>query len=871
MRSARFKIVLNQLLVTVLLIASGNSDALEQTLSLSASSLTGTTDGGPIEIIVYYSQLESSQKSTGIGFALHYDAAAFSVISPIDAGLVMGGLGVTQQAESLEQLQGDTINLDRVIRSAYASFQSPPDFPSFSSGEAAIIFPIELLRVFLKPKADYQGLSRLVLTGETGPGNELVLDDQGINIRKGPLFTSVPVSITLVAARGQDLTISNPAIQNFLSTAAAVNFASEPVITQHDAPSVFAAGSETRITFIATDDDGRISEVSALITVIEPSVENDSDGDQMNDRFEVDYGLDPNRPDAEEDLDGDGRNNLAEYVAGSNPRADDISPMITAPADRSLDAFGPLTQVDIGLATAQDALDGAVMAVPNTTGPFAPGRHEVLWRATDAAGNSAETIQTIQIRPQVSLSQPRRMAEGDITIVHVYLNGDAPSYPVEVPILLTGSAALGTDYDVSARTVVIESGRRGSIELSSYTDTTIEGEERVEIVLDIPSRNAILSNNITTQILIVEEPVAPALTLTIQQNEAAGRRVWSGGGKVTITLKIEDPNGVHTVDWSQTNNNLVRIDAESQLAFTFDPNNLPEGGFEVIALVSDSEINSERFEVRRLIWISQNPVMTDIDADGVPDEVSGEVRPNMIALSAETDGRAVYTEAGYLITIGDVAMANGLDGILIDEDMVAQFGENGLNAPLDGDDEAFNYPLGVFDFDLSGILIPGGTVSLIIPLGIGVPDSAQYRKYMQGTGWSAFTADSLNRIASARGEGGTCPMVGSDFYQPGLQAGHRCLELKIEDGGPNDADGQANGVIADPSGVAEPVPTESTPTSSGTTPPVASASGGGGGCSMRSGSNDWGLVVLLLFLCVQISLRHRVGLSRRKAEKRQNA
>ena len=54
---------------------------------------------------------------------------------------------------------------------------------------------------------------------------------------------------------------------------------------------------------------------------------------------------------------------------------------------------------------------------------------------------------------------------------------------------------------------------------------------------------------------------------------------------------------------------------------------------------------------------------------------------------------------------------------------------------------------------------------------------------------------------------GTCPEPGSSAYAPGLPTADGmseqtiCLELLIEDGGPNDMDGFANGTV-DPSGIA---------------------------------------------------------------------
>src|SRR5690606_11810863 len=65
-----------------------------------------------------------------------------------------------------------------------------------------------------------------------------------------------------------------------------------------------------------------------------------------------------------------------------------------------------------------------------------------------------------------------------------------------------------------------------------------------------------------------------------------------------------------------------------------------------------------------------------------------------------------------------------------------------------------------------------------------------------------FVSNSNNQLMSSAGEPGYCPPPGDSSWQSGLTAGHRCVQLTIEDGGPNDADGLANGSIVDPGGIA---------------------------------------------------------------------
>ncbi len=62
--------------------------------------------------------------------------------------------------------------------------------------------------------------------------------------------------------------------------------------------------------------------------------------------------------------------------------------------------------------------------------------------------------------------------------------------------------------------------------------------------------------------------------------------------------------------------------------------------------------------------------------------------------------------------------------------------------------------------------------------------------------------DDNNGLASAPGEKGICPPPGDEAFTEGLTEGHWCVQLTIEDGGPNDADGNINQSIDDTGGLA---------------------------------------------------------------------
>jgi len=101
---------------------------------------------------------------------------------------------------------------------------------------------------------------------------------------------------------------------------------------------------------------------------------------------------------------------------------------------------------------------------------------------------------------------------------------------------------------------------------------------------------------------------------------------------------------------------------------------------------------------------------------------------------------------------------------------------------------------------VSNIPVPGNTVLVVMTQLNAIPANAVYRKEIGGL-WSEFGEDANNTISSAPGTLGVCPPPGSDTYESGLTEGDYCVQLGIEDGGVNDADGVADGKIIDPGGV----------------------------------------------------------------------
>jgi hypothetical protein len=193
---------------------------------------------------------------------------------------------------------------------------------------------------------------------------------------------------------------------------------------------------------------------------------------------------------------------------------------------------------------------------------------------------------------------------------------------------------------------------------------------------------------------------------------------------------------------------------------------------------------------------------TDSDGDGIPDYLdaqdgtagAGNLIPDQTVNMASS--HLLESNPGTTLIRGQSATSAGRFGALVTDDDIEQFGGSGGTAPLNGGD-SLEHATGVYDFEVHG-LVPGATANIVIPLQTGIPKNAVYRKFDPASGWKDFVTDSKNKIYSAVGAQGACPEPGSNLYSSGLNYLDNCIELVIEDGGPNDSDGAVNGAVADP-------------------------------------------------------------------------
>ena len=545
----------------------------------------------------------------------------------------------------------------------------------------------------------------------------------------------------------------------------------------------------------------------------------DDDNDGMPDGFESDNGLDPlDSDDAASDADSDGVSNLDEYLANTDPTVDDYPPSLRVPEDIVVVSQGPLTSVDLGEASAFDLKDGNIVPDVDNAGPFPPGRNEVTWSAVDQAGNTSSALQNIDVIPLITISGDEVVVEGGGGAFAIALNGAPVAYPVEVSLEVAGTAESPTDHSMTDQTIVLAEGQQATVAFSTVDDGAGEGPEVFTVTLNSPLGAVVGSPN-EVSVTIGELNVAPKLSLTILQNGDPVPLIYTDQGEVTIRVSVDDPNpqDSHSIDWSATDNRLSRSVGDNKaMDFVFDPTELLEGVYKVAVTVSDDGM--EPLEAVAAMALSVRAIApdlsddTDTDGDGVYDSVEGlgdsdgdripdylDDSDDASALPTGDGSGPIQSPDGTQMSLGDVAVFSGAANADLTLDDIESFADSVGGA--DASDDEYYYTRGIFDFEVAG-LSSGESVEIVIPVKAPLLEDSVYRKYDIAEGWSQFVEDHANRLSSAPGELGVCPAPGSSSYLDGLIAGSYCVQLTIEDGGLNDQDAMANGVVKDPGGVA---------------------------------------------------------------------
>ncbi|WP_430458216.1 Ig-like domain-containing protein [Rheinheimera sp.] len=479
-------------------------------------------------------------------------------------------------------------------------------------------------------------------------------------------------------------------------------------------------------------------------------------------------------------------------------------PVITVPADITTNATALFTRVPLGTATAVDR-NGRRLRVGLINGSlfFAPGEHIVYWQATDSEGNTATKAQNVRVNPLVSLSKDQLVTEGNEVEVQVLLNGPAPVYPVSVPYTVSGNAG-GNDHTLTSGVAEISSGLSAIIRFNVLEDGVAEASEDIVVTLDSSVNRG---SKRSSRIQISEANVAPVVSLNVQQKVENRLTVSAADGVVTVTATVTDSNPQDQLSGVWNGGTLQNSSAD-QSQFSFDPAQHSPGLYQISYTATDT--GTPNLSATSQVFVVVRPALptlgttdsdgdlipdnqegfADSDADGIPDYQDAISECNV--MPTELLGQTQFVaegDPGVCLRLGTVAASTDAGGLQIAKDAI------------ETDKAAVNIG-GIFDFIAYGLPEQGKSYSLVIPQRLPVPANAVYRKYNDVTGWVDFVSNERNSLSSAAGERGFCPPPGGSQWSAGLTEGHWCVQVRVEDGGPNDADGIANSAIVDPGGVA---------------------------------------------------------------------
>ena len=153
------------------------------------------------------------------------------------------------------------------------------------------------------------------------------------------------------------------------------------------------------------------------------------------------------------------------------------------------------------------------------------------------AGHADTIAVAVELPREVRFASANQtVAEGVGTATLTVELSGVSALPVTVPFTVDGTAALGTDYTITASPLTIPAGSlAGMVAVAVVDDAVSEGDETIAVTLGTPT-NATLGT-LTTHALTIGANDAPTVQFSV-----AGQTVSEGVGAATITIQVSNPS-----------------------------------------------------------------------------------------------------------------------------------------------------------------------------------------------------------------------------------------------------------------------------------------------------------------------------------------
>ncbi len=499
-------------------------------------------------------------------------------------------------------------------------------------------------------------------------------------------------------------------------------------------------------------------------------------------------------------------------------------PLMPALDPMTIRATALFTEADVPYPVAQDGLGNPIpVSIDGSALFLKPGKNVVHWEAIDPATQlSSKQSQVFYVEPLISFNKDKTVLEGTKALVTLHLNGASPTYPIRVPFTVSGNNNGIDDHDLADGEFVFESGVEAAIEFNLFDDGMIESDETIVITLDDPGESLNLGAKSDITLKISETLIKPTVSIVFKQGNKKVSSLSKDGGDVTVLPKVyyPDRNAGMLVDWTLNFGNGVENTYSDQTEVIIPSAEIPDNLLSAQLEIQVTKVNpntglTDTYPETLVKTVSyanvleQAPVLSDTldsDNDGIPDAVEGfedkdndgipeylDNTPlcqlkNMNVTTSLADGYVLESTPGTCLKLGYLSISAGSHSPAVETEEATVVNDDAVEESY-GETKIFNFVVEEA-LDISEI---------VIPLTKPIDATSRYRKYNFDTGvWFDFVEDTNNILKSAPGYPGFCPPPGSDEYRTGLNLGDLCIEITIEDGGPNDQDGEVNGFIDDP-------------------------------------------------------------------------
>ena len=433
------------------------------------------------------------------------------------------------------------------------------------------------------------------------------------------------------------------------------------------------------------------------------------------------------------------------------------------------------------------------------------GLYQIIFQNEDQTTVDVDFL----VLPQLAFASSRQFGtDGDVVEIRLIVNGLLESSSIEISYEIENHLLL-SNLMISEQTLTLPSG--------SFEVTQDQGTQSVITLLATP-------NSVSDQVIIhldqeLMQDTAMVGTLDKHVIQLGLPQQVPFVAQLTmservahlhdedITISVNSPQA-QSFDWSRSTPLLNSVTGSST---SISPAILGIGVHPIRVEVTHQDgrrlLTEGRLRIVEEVSESYNHLTQQQEQNGshrLPICSAGEFRivGNNQCTGTLTSDVLLEVPSGYRLQMGinaeQVSWSEDKFGIGINvDDLKNEQGEPASHR----NDTGFEHLGYLIDFEIRELQFPGQSIPVVVPLPEGsvIPENAIWRKWHVDSGWRDFESDGLaNQIHSAPRMNGLCPWVGSSHWQSGLISGNSCIRLIIEDGGPNDMDGRADGVIRDP-------------------------------------------------------------------------